>query len=267
MRAIAFLPLLVLAGCAGRPAPEQPRSYRYTCDYFIHDAAGNFRSKMRVQAVHTRGLPEGIMRWSRSGISFATTQEGEYSLPARQEYMDGLSYPDTTSIEELLAPDLYAGFPSTPLAFVMKMSVLDVHMFDAFLADLDRLKPNETKAFSGAHTEDIPLFGNEGKQTLRRLDLTWIGDTLRNGKPCSVIAYRSDVGPVAMTLPGFDQLASTVFWGEIWVSQKDRQVEHATIYEHTLTVPPDPEARVKSLQNVYRTATLERLETPTPRRD
>lgn len=263
----AFLIPLLLAGCTGHrtAALEQVRSYRYTCDYFIHDASGNFQRKMRIQAIHTRGLPGDMMRWSQPGISFGTSLEGEFSPPMKQEYMEGFSYTEAEA-KNFLSAEFFKGFPATPFGFLMKNTVGDVHTFDALLTDLDRLKPNEPLPFSGANTEEIQLFG-QGKQTLRRLDLTWIGDTRRNGKACSVIAYRSDIGTANVTLPGFDMTASTVFWGEICVSKKDRQVEHAMLYENTLTVPPDPDAKVKDLQSIYRAVTYEKTGGDPSRRD
>lgn len=258
MRA-AVLPLALLASCVSAPraAPTEPPVYRYACDYSIHDAAGGFQSRIRIRAVQSRGRPDGMIRWSEASLAFGATREGEFAPAMRQKYVDGFSYPASTPIAGLLEPGFYKGFPDTPLAFMMKNSILDAHVIDVLAAELDRLKPNEPTPFSGAGTEGIPLFG-QGKQSLRRLDLTWVGNSRRGGRECAVVAYRSDIGAVSAAGTGMDFTGSTVFWGEIWVALEAREVEHATLYEHSLVSPPDPEAPIKSLQNIYRALTFER---------
>lgn len=253
------LPVLLLsacgAGCAHQLA-ESPRSYRYRCDMLNYDAQGKFQNKLRIEADHVRGLPEDRMRWNRASIAFGKSLEGEFGPPMKQSYMEGFTYP-RPEIQEMLKPEFYEGFPSNPLAFLMRNSIVDAHMFDVFAAELEHMKRNEPYR-SAASDSDIEL-GGQGNQKLKNLTLTWIGDLRRNGRSCSVILYQSSVDPVRVEIPGARWSGSTVFWGEIWLSRRDRTIEYATLREHALMGPPDPDAKVKGLQNAYRSVTFERV--------
>ena len=101
--------------------------------------------------------------------------------------------------------------------------------------------------------------GTEGTQTLRKLDLTWIGNTRVNGKDCRAIRYRADIAPVDLTIPGAEIGGCTLFWGEMWVPLGGHEVEQATMNEHTLMMPPGAETKVSSLQNICRSVVLERV--------
>jgi hypothetical protein len=196
------------------------------------------------------------MRWSQAKISFGTTPDGDFSPPLPQACMEGFGYP-ASEIKNMLTPEFFKGFPVSPLGMIMKNTVIDAHMFDCFLADLDRLALNVPRAFSGENSE-MKLFGNEGTQTLRKLDLTWIGTSRRNGKDCKVIRYRADLAPVMLTGPAAEASGCTLFWGEMWVPPGERYVEYATLNEHCLMALPDPEAKIGSLQNIFRVMTLQR---------
>ncbi len=263
-----FSSFLILAACAlqGRAmdgqegdgaAAEGSRTYRYTCDFLIYDVRGNFQNKMKIQATHTRDLPDGLMRWDQASISFGTTLEGEFTPPMPQTYMDGFSYPEV-EIQEMLTSEFFADFPTTPFGFLMKNSVLDAHVFDTFLLELDQLEPNVPHR-SATSDAEITLYEDQGVQHLKDLTLTWTGTSERNGRACRVIRYQSSLDSVVVNLPGLEMAGSTVFWGDIWVSSPERQIEYATLYEHSLTGPPDPEASIKDLQNTYRTLTFERV--------
>lgn len=267
-----LLPLLslapLLAGCAGS-APAQagrpePRAYRYTCDLFTYDVNGQLKGKMRIAATQTRGLPGGIVRWSDAVVSHGTSLEGAFGPETRQDYMEGLSYPtpDPADALALLSPEIYRSFPATIPAFLMKSAVVDAHGFDQFSEAAARLKPGETAPCAGSGSKDIPLFGDDGRQDLRRLEMTLIGSARRNGKDCDVLSFQADIAPVAITMPGARLSGSTLFWGEVWVSRGDRQIEHASMREHALMAAPAPEARLSSLHSTYRVITLESLPPP-----
>lgn len=240
-------------------APERSQGYNYTCNFLIYDVQAKFQNKMRIEAIHTRGLPEDMVRWNQASIAFGTSLDGEFSPPMKQPYMENFTYP-ITQIKNMTTGDFYKGFPVTPIGFMMKAIVVDVHMYDILIPFIDKLKLNQTTRCI-SNTMNMDLFGNQGNQNLKNLDLTWTGNSQMNGKSCSVIHFQSSVDSVKVNIPevGFKFEGSTVFWGDIYVTPGDKQIEYATLYEHTITVPPDPEAKIKDVQNIYRTVTLQKI--------
>ncbi|MHC5040036.1 MAG: hypothetical protein ACYTHM_22240 [Planctomycetota bacterium] len=254
-----IVPLVLLsvlsAGCL-ESAPEVRRDYRYRCDLLNYDAHGKFQNKMRIGAILSCDVPEKTVRWSEPTLAFGKALEGDFGQPLKQTYMEGFTYP-VPQIQDLLKPEFYKGFPATPLGFLMRNSIVDAHMFDVFVAELDRMTLNRPYR-SAASDADIDL-GGQGNQKLKNLTLTWIGDLPRNGRSCAVILYQSSLDSVEVSIPGATFAGSTIFWGEIWVCRCTKAVEYATLREHALMGSPKPEAKITELQNTNRTVIFERI--------
>ena len=162
-------------------------------------------------------------------------------------------------IEDMLTGDFFASFPTNPLGFLMKNSVLDAHVFDTFIDEVEQLELNVPYR-SATSDSDIKLYENEGNQKLEDLRLTWTGTSERNGQDCKVIRYQSSVDSVNVNVPGATQAGSTVFWGDLWVSTGNGGIEYATLFEHSLMGPVDTAAPIKELQSIFRSVTLERVD-------
>jgi hypothetical protein len=50
------------------------------------------------------------------------------------------------------------------------------------------------------------------------------------------------------------------YWGEIWVSLEDRQIEYATLFEDVLLEFKLPGQQTKQLINPFRQATFEKIQ-------
>jgi len=255
---LALLTMACITNTSGtHDSTQSPQSYQYTCDFLIYNVQGKFQNKMRIEATHTRGLPGDMMRWNQASIAFGTSLDGEFTPPMKQPYMENFAYPATQS-KNMLTGDFYKGFPATPIGFMMRGIVVDVHTFDIMIPFIDNLELNKTfRCIS--NTMNMDLFEHQGNQNLKNLDLTWTGNSQMNGKSCSVIYFQSSVDSVSITVPGANYDSSTIWWGNIWVTPGDKQIEYATIYEHTVIVPPDSEAKIKDVQSIYRTLTLKKM--------
>jgi len=259
---------LISIGCvANSSSPdstERAISYQYTCDFLMYNVQGKFQSKMRIEAVHTRGLPGDMMLWNQASIAFGTSLDGEFNPPMKQPYMENFSYP-VTQIKNMLTGEFYKGFPVTPIGFMMRNTVVDVHTFDVFTPFIDKLKLNQTTRCI-SNTMNMVLFENQGNQSLKNLDLTWTGNSQMNGNLCKVIHFQSSLDSVKVNLPesNFNIDGSTVFWGDIWVTPGNKQIEYATLHEHSLFGSPDPEAKIKDVHSIYRTVTLQKINDTKP---
>lgn len=249
----AFVAIPVLLA-AGDPAakPDASTRHLFTCDYFTFDTQGNFQNKIRIQSLYARDLAKGTATWTHPGVSLGTTQEGTFGPAIRQDYMEGFSYP-LEKAKEMLTPAFFSTFPEAPFVPMLKNLVWDTHMFEGFATEIDKLKLNEPFRPSYS-TGDVDL-GGKGSFGNNRIELTWIGNSTRNGKECRLIRYQTSVNQIKMPpLTG-----SSVYWGEIWVSVPDKQVEHATLHENVLMEFPGADPKAKIPKNIYRVGTFQKV--------
>lgn len=93
----------------------------------------------------------------------------------------------------------------------------------------EKLKLNEpysAKDFNGK----MDLAG-QGSFENKDVYLTWTGISQRNGESCAVIEYRTMNNPVEYSGDGMTMKGRSHYWGTIWVSLEDKQIEHAVLFE------------------------------------
>ena len=228
---------------------DGPQRYVFTCDYLNFDLAGNPTGKERVSGDYTRGLPDGKVQWANVRIAQAANFDGTFPEGEPQKYMDGFSYNPSTA--SLFKNDFFAGFPDR---MQTKTLVWDVCMFEQFARKyFDRLKLNEPYETGPS---DIALPG--GKFFNRRPRLTWVGVSKMNGKMCAIIQYEAFFNKLGLQNKGQDLNGRSDYWGTIWVSLADKQIEKGTLNEGVLlgvAIPGQPGTQAVA---IFRQATLER---------
>jgi hypothetical protein len=204
-----------------------PQSYRFTCDYYHVTPTGEFMRKQRVTADYVRALPDGKVRWSNVTFAEAKGLDDPFPVGEKQPYMEGFTY-RLVDTPNMLKPEFFPGFPAS--AVTAKNLVWDTHMIEQFGQDhLADLKLNEPRRLQSGPM-DLPLAG-AGTFRNRQVELTWLGVTRMNDELCALIQYRSFLNQLNVSVSGFTMKGTSTYWGEIWVSLKDKQIEHATLYE------------------------------------
>jgi hypothetical protein len=233
---------------------ETPQQYHWTCDYFQVTPTGDLVRKQRVSAEYVRALPEGRVRWSNVTVAEAAGFEDAFPEGEKQPYMEGFSY-RLSDTPNMLKPEFFAGFPSSPTVALAKNLVWDTHMIEQFGQDhLAELKLNEAYRLQ-SRPEDFPLAG-AGTFQNRQVELTWLGLSKRNGELCALIQYRAFLNKLEINLGDTHLKGKSSYWGEIWVSLDTKQIEHATLYEDVLLQTPGPPGG--QLVSVFRRGTLEK---------
>lgn len=205
---------------------EGPQRYVFTCDYLNFDLAGNMTSKERISADYTRGLPEGKVRWNNVRIAEAKDPAAAFKEGALQKYMEDFSYDPATP--DQLKSSFFAGFPENSMK--TKTLVWDVGMFDLFARKyFDKLKLNEPFEIGSS---DIALPG--GNFSNRKPTLTWVGVSRMNGKKCALIQYEAFFNKLALNVGTQNLNGRSDYWGTIWVSLSDKQIEKGTLNEGVL---------------------------------
>lgn len=209
------------------PDKSVTRSYRMTTDYYDHDLTGNFRAKRRLTGAVTY---EGdSARWRDVYYAESEASDGEFPQGEMQVHMQDFCYRPG---EETLAAGFFEKRLPQADPHVMNM-VWDALAFETLTHGCwDSLKLNETFRARNIDSELEIAIGNfENKNT----EITWIGITRINGRTCAILKYTVMNNPLNVEYENIFMRGRSHYWGEIYVSLADKQIEQAILTEDVLT--------------------------------
>jgi hypothetical protein len=93
---------------------------------------------------------------------------------------------------------------------------------------------------------DLGSFENKDMQ------ITWTGISQRNGEQCAVIEFRTMNNPLEYSGDGMNMKGRSHYWGTIWVSVEDKQIEHAFLYEDVIMELNLPGQTTKQIMDAVR---------------
>jgi len=204
---------------------DELQKYVVTTDHFNTDIFGNFFNKIRIKGDYTRGLPDEQVKWNNVSVAMSMSRNDEFSAGSPVAYMENFSY---TVSEDMLKPEKFSTF--TEHSAYTKNLVWDMMGIEGLawvnFNDLELNKPFKATFFNGKM--DLAGMGSfENKDMV----ITWTGITERNGEYCAVIEFRTMNNPLEYTGDGMSMKGRSHYWGTIWVSVEDKQVEHAVLFE------------------------------------
>ncbi len=204
---------------------DELQKYVVTTDHFNTDIFGNFFNKIRIKGDYTRGLPDKQVKWNNVSVAMSMSRNDEFSAGSPVAYMENFSY---TVSEDMLKPEKFSTF--TENSAYTKNLVWDMMGIEGLawvnFNDLELNKPFKATFFNGKM--DLAGMGSfENKDMV----ITWTGITERNGEYCAVIEFRTMNNPLEYTGDGMSMKGRSHYWGTIWVSVEDKQVEHAVLFE------------------------------------
>ncbi|HRX12860.1 MAG TPA: hypothetical protein P5210_14460 [Draconibacterium sp.] len=225
---------------------NEPQKYVVTTDHFNTDIFGNFINKMRVKGEYTRGLESGKAKWNNVTISMAMTRDAEFPEGNPVDYMEDFTY---NISEDMLKPEAFATFGEN--AAFTKNLIWDMMGIEGFAwSSFEKLKLNESFAderFNGK----MDLAG-QGSFENKDVQIMWAGISERNGESCAVIEYRTFNNPLEYAGEGMSMKGRSHYWGTIWVSLEDKQIEHAVLYEDVVMEMNLPGQTSKQIMNAVR---------------
>jgi len=244
-------PRFAAVAVAKKNGPSSLR-YRFTVDYYQISATGVVGSTQRIVGDSTLDRRTGERQWTHVVMGKASGLATDLDPQDPQSYIEGLRYKRADN-KLLFQPDFFKGFP--PQAVQARNLVWDTAMFDNFTGQyLDRLQLNVPIS---AASNDVGLSGS-GTFHNRRIQLTWVGSSTYHGEPCALVHYEALLNTFDMKLPTLTMIGRSDYWGDMWISLRTREIEHATLYEEVsgeLTLPKQP---VRPIQ-LLRKGELERL--------
>jgi hypothetical protein len=225
---------------------DELQKYVVTTDHFNTDIFGNFFNKMRVKGEYTRGLENGKVKWNKCTIAMAMSRDAEFPVGTPIGYMEDFSYMVTA---DMLKPEKFSTF--TEHSAFTKNLVWDMMGIEGLawvnFNDLELNKPFNATFFNGKM--DLAGMGSfENKDMV----LTWTGITERNGEYCAVIEFRTMNNPLEYTGDGMSMKGRSHYWGTIWVSLEDKQIEHAVLYEDVVMEMNLPGQTTKQIMDATR---------------
>jgi len=206
------------------------RSYEIITDYYNYNLASEFLGKKRVAGIVSYGLENDSARWENVYTSDSGVLDAEYPQTPYKDFMQGFTYiPD----DRVVTPEFARNHLPEADTFIMNL-VWDALCFDVIAySDWNSLSLNKEYQARNMNSEvEIANFGTFENKDIR---ITWLGVTEMNNKICAILKYAVMNNPVKMKLENMSMNGRSHYWGEIYVSLSDKQIEYATLSEDVLT--------------------------------
>ena len=234
---------------------DELQTFKVTTLHFNGDIFGNFFNKQRVYGEYTRGLKDGKVKWNKVSFSMSISPDRDADFPAGTSiaYMEDYSY---LPHEDMIKAEKFETF--TEYSAFTKNLVWDMLAIEAFSwAYWDKLELN--KSFSTPEMNGKVDLAGQGYFENKDIQLTYTGVSHRNGEKCATIEYRTFNNPLEVNYENMDMKGRSHYWGTIWVSLEDKQVEHAVLYEDVVLEMVLPGQTQKSIMNATREITYEKV--------
>lgn len=218
------------------------RTYLLETDYYDYDLKGNFKGKKRVTGNYTRGLINDSARWNDVYIAEIKHENNPFPNGIKQDYMNGFTY---SLSDDILSETFFETIPQGNI--LAKNLIWDATGFEVFAYMCwDSLKLNEEYMAKEINSEfDIANVGTFENKDIR---LTWIGTTQINDETCAIIKLTAMNNPLRLKLENMTMTGRSHYWGEVYVSLEDKQIEYANLKEDVLS-----EVKIKGQeQNIMR---------------
>ena len=207
---------------------DELQKYVVTTDHFNTDIFGNFLNKMRVKGEYTRGCENGKAKWNNVTVAMSMARDGEFPQGAPLNYMENFSY---SISEDMLKAENFTTFRENS-AFAKNL-IWDMMGIEGIgWMYFDKLKLNQP--FKAGYFNGKMNLAGQGSFENKDMQIIWTGVSRRNDEQCAVIEFRTMNNPLEYSGDGMAMKGRSHYWGTIWVSLEDKQIEHAVLYEDVL---------------------------------
>jgi hypothetical protein len=207
-----------------------PQKYLMTEEYFNKGIDGNFMNKTKVTGEYTCGLGDGYVQWNNVYIAYADSLKKVFPKGAMQNYMENMKYVPSG---KMLDSSSFEKFPVFPDGIFAKNLIWDMMAIESYAwLYFDSLKLN-CPYFAAETYSKVPI-ANLGLYEHTNVQICWIGISMINNEICAIIEYRAFDNIFDFNTPQFKSKGNEHYWGNVWVSLKDKQIEYAVMYSSTL---------------------------------
>ena len=205
------------------------RSYQMTTDYYDFDLKSHFIDKKRLAGTITFGLEGDSVRWSDVYYAESTDSAAAFPKGIRLDYLQNFTY---KSDKGLFKAGFFNKLPEANT--LVKNLFWDILGFDYFAYGCwDSLILNHEFRAEEVNSE-VNLAGI-GTFKNRDIRITWLGITKINNEICAILKYSAMNNPLNVKLENMSLTGRSHYWGEVYVSLEDKQIEYANLTEDVLT--------------------------------
>jgi hypothetical protein len=205
------------------------RTYRMTTDYYNYNLGCDFLAKVRTEGIITYGLGDSV-RWNDVYVSGWRTSDTDFPKGVKKDYIENFTYiPD----EHILTPEFFQ--ENIPEADPLIMNLVwDAMGFEVFAyACWDSLTLN--KEFQAKSINSAIQIANIGTFDNKDTRITWTCITEMNGEICAIFKYSCMNNPLFVEWENMTMKGRSHYWGEVYVSLSNKQIEYANLMEDVLT--------------------------------
>lgn len=234
------------------PVSNALQKYKMAGLYTNMDLYGNFTDKTKVIGDYTRGLENGFVTWNNIYISNSNNFSEPFPAGTKQEYMENIKYvPSPKMVEDAEA---FKNFPSSPENIYARNLIWDMMSFEIFAwSYYDSLKLNEPYIIPDI-TGQFNI-ADIGKYSHNKIMLCWKGISEINDELCAIIDFTAIDNKIELRLDQIKTKGTEQYWGNILVSLKTKNIEHAEMYSGTIQ-----EIEVKGMKDKFLVKTIRELE-------
>lgn len=205
---------------------SQARSYHIITDYYDYDLSGDFRVKTGIVGDLT--CKNDSVQWKDVYSYHSKFLNADFSNDRKVNYMENFKYMQGA---EIISADFFMKNLTEADPLVMNL-MWDVMGFDVFAYQYwDSLKLNtEFKAADVNIAMEIAYGTFENRDTR----ITWLGITEVNNELCAILKYSAMNNPVYLEYENFIMKGRSHYWGEVYVSLSDKQIEYVNLTEDVL---------------------------------
>jgi hypothetical protein len=232
---------------------KKPQRYLMVIDNWDYDLYGNFSRKKRVSGEYTRGLKNGHVKWNNVRIANSQDLNEAFTEGEKQNYMESFTY---KASGEIVNETFFKDIPEANL--YIKTLVWDMLTFEIFAWNhWDSLKLNQK--YSPVEMNSIVQIEEIGSIENKDINITWTGITKKNGKLCAVIKYQALNNPLNFNMYNIKINGRSHYWGNIYVSLTDKQIENGELYEDIVMDIKINGKETANQVNAIRNITLEKI--------
>ena len=208
---------------------SQSKTYTMITDYYDYDLQANFIKKARVIGDFTCNLNGDSVKWNNVYISQTNNLEASFPQGQKQSDFEDFKYVQS---EKVVDKEFFSHIPQ--IDFRLKNMVWDMLGFYVFAYTYwDSLELNKEFCNHVLNTE--VEMANDGTFENKETKLTWLGVTEINNELCAVIKFSQMNGKLKLDLENVKMKGRSHYWGEVYISLIDKQIEYATLSEDVIT--------------------------------
>ena len=206
------------------------QTYLMTAEYFNRDLYGNFMNKVRVTGEYTRGLGNSFVKWNNCYIAFSDSLKKDFPTGLKQDYMENLTYVPSN---KMLEKSAFEKFPSNVNAVYSKNLIWDMMAIETFAwQHFDVLQLNQPYIVTEMKGEF--QMADVGSYEHTNVQLCWTGISKIRDELCAIVEYNAFDNLLNMKTAGMESKGSENYWGTVYVSLANMQIEFAAM--HSITV-------------------------------